>query len=376
MKSTFQSLLAVILLTLPTPALADITLDDFEVGTHSRQTTPWTGDAFYDFETTMGVGTAGDVRLVQQAPQGQSSISFLNTDISNGNLNLEYNDALFQGFAMIHGVYGGTTLPPSGTGEVEDNQLIAMSPTLDLSGEIDITVDYTFDGLANSVIMQIYAFGSPVDGNVFDQSDFIFLQPGTNQASVAIADLFASVDPSQIGGIGISIVALGEGTIELHDFSAVGGTSTAIVTPDSYLVSRGTYVSGGVSELAESDNADLSVTRNSADLLGNIEVEVKGVSPTATPTRLDIDVESAVFARSTVQQFVDYWNYDTGAWEEVASGTATRLSDSVLSATPTGDLSRFVETGTNCIQARVRYSSVVRRQRYSANIDQTVWTIE
>ncbi len=38
------------------------------------------------------------------------------------------------------------------------------------------------------------------------------------------------------------------------------------VTPDSFSVTRGSYVSGGVVELAASDNADLSLRRATADI--------------------------------------------------------------------------------------------------------------
>ncbi len=154
-----------------------------------------------------------------------------------------------------------------------------------------------------------------------------------------------------------------------------GGGRLVELSPSSYLVTRGEYVSGGIPELAASDNLDLSLRRLTSDIQSQTEFEVKSVSPTASPTSLEVTLEGAVFARSEVTQTIELYDYVLGAWEEVDRRAATRFTDSSVTIAATGDLSRYVEPGAMCIEARIRYQSPVARQQFSSNTDQLIWTI-
>ena len=147
------------------------------------------------------------------------------------------------------------------------------------------------------------------------------------------------------------------------------------ITPVSFTVTRGEYVSGGIQELEESDNSDLSLRRLSSDIQSRTELEVKALSSTETPSSLEVTLEGAVFARSTVNQTIELFDYAAAAWEAVDTRAATRFMDSVVTVSLTGDLSRFVEPGTMCMKARIRYQSPIARQQFSSNIDQFIWTI-
>ncbi len=151
--------------------------------------------------------------------------------------------------------------------------------------------------------------------------------------------------------------------------------STSQVVPQSFLVTRGTYVAGDNSELANSDNADLSIQRTNSDIQSRTEFEVKALSPVANPTTMEFTLEGAVFARSQVNQSIEIFDYVAGAWEQIDARVANRFSDITVTVAATGDLSRFVEAGTMCIEARVRYQSVNPRQQFSSGTDQAVWTI-
>ena len=152
-------------------------------------------------------------------------------------------------------------------------------------------------------------------------------------------------------------------------------TEPVVVTPNSFLLTRGTYVSGGIADLAASDNADLSIRRATSDVQSRTEFEVTAVSPTASPSSLEVTLEGAVFARSDVNQTIELYDHVAGIWEQVDTRTATRFTDSTVTVTATGDLSRFVEAGTLLTKARIRYQSVNPRQQFSSNTDQFVWTI-
>lgn len=147
------------------------------------------------------------------------------------------------------------------------------------------------------------------------------------------------------------------------------------VTPESFTVSNGTYFSGGITELAESDNADLSARRSNSDIVARVNIEFKAVSSIETPSSFDFTLESSVFARTNVVQSIDLFDYVAGSWEEVDMQNAARFSDSVVTVSAGGDLSRFVEAGTGCVEARVRYLSDNPRQSYSTNVDQVIWDI-
>ena len=86
-------------------------------------------------------------------------------------------------------------------------------------------------------------------------------------------------------------------------------------------------------------------------------------------------MEGAVFARSTVNQTIELFDYDAEAWEEIDSRRAERLNDGVVNVEAPGELSRFVEPVTHCMQARVRFTSTNPRRRFVSGTDQFKWTI-
>ncbi len=156
---------------------------------------------------------------------------------------------------------------------------------------------------------------------------------------------------------------------------------TMDVVPESLLVTRGTYVSGGVFDLAESDNVDLSVTRASSDIQSRTEFTVQAVSPVAFPSSLEITLEGSVFARSQVNQTIELLTIDGSGhqeWEQIDTRPATQFTDSTVTIVlnPATNLSRFiVDPLTMRMEARVRYQSVNPRQQFSSNTDQFIWAI-
>ena len=185
-----------------------------------------------------------------------------------------------------------------------------------------------------------------------------------------------------------------EGTIGQHDagttmtggsFQLNGGFWVGVdnqgpftITPNSFMVTRGQYFSGDETSLAASDNNDLSLRRLDTDIQSRTEFVVKGFSPIATPSSLEFTLEGAVFARSNVVQTIELFDYVAATWEIIDSRNAVRspAPDSVVTVAATGDLSRFVEAGTMCVEARVRYKSDSPRQNFASNTDQTIWTIQ
>lgn len=145
------------------------------------------------------------------------------------------------------------------------------------------------------------------------------------------------------------------------------------VVPTTVVVTHGIHASGGVEEIEFSDNLDVSIYRDNHDLQSRTEFEVKAISPVAVPSSLEITLEGSVFARSPVTQTIELFNYDAASWEVVDSRAAAQFLDSRITVAPVGDLSRFVQSGSQSVEARIRYQSTNQRQQFTSNTDQFVW---
>lgn len=138
----------------------------------------------------------------------------------------------------------------------------------------------------------------------------------------------------------------------------------------SFTATQGTYVAGDASSLAVSDDSDLSVRRANADVQSQTRIEIEGVSPTVSPSMIQITLESSVFARTQVIQTIELFNFSTGGWEQVDSRDAARFIDATITVPVTsGSLQRFVDTGSNAIRARVTYTSTNPRQKFTCHND-------
>lgn len=157
---------------------------------------------------------------------------------------------------------------------------------------------------------------------------------------------------------------------------ACNPTDPMVVTPDSLLVTRGIHVSGGIPELSNSDDADLSIVRSGSDVQSRTEFEISAVSPDANPLMFEVSLEGSVFSRSEVSQIIELFNYNSSTWESLDTRAAGRFTDETATVAASGDLSRFVEPGTMAIRARVRYQSPIARQQFSSNVDLFSWTIQ
>lgn len=356
---------------------ADITLDDFESGTHTMTTAPFAGVGQYDTHDPQP-GAVGPLRLIDQGVVGSATDGLLTTSIVGGDLVIDFNCPVGTAVAVAHGIFGGLIgIPASGSGDVDVANLDTIPVPLDLRNEVAFEMEYTYSGVPQFSIVEFYAFGTTTNEADFDRSSQFNLQPGTHTVTIPLDTFFNNVDPGLVGAVGISFVGLGSGNVQIHNFAVVGGSTGAVeITPDTFEFTAGNYASGDVSDLATSDNVDVSGTRSSTDIQSRVFMEMKSISPTQTPMSLEFTIEASVFARTNVDQAVDMWDYTAGAWEEVSNVPAARFADSVTVAMPSGDLSRFVESGTGCIEARCRFQSTNPRQRFSANVDQILWTIE
>lgn len=197
-----------------------------------------------------------------------------------------------------------------------------------------------------------------------------------SKVNVALTGQFNGVTSgemlTQFGNVGVFVDYAGNDGNDLVLYTEL---VPDVVLPDTWQVTRGTYVSGGIAELSNSDNQDVSIRRSNTDIQSRTEFEIKSFSTTANPTFMELELEGSVFARTNVRQFIELFNYDTGMYEQLDVRNASRFADSTTTVEVTGDLSRFVENGTNGMLARIRYLSDNPRQQFASNTDRFNWLI-
>jgi hypothetical protein len=147
------------------------------------------------------------------------------------------------------------------------------------------------------------------------------------------------------------------------------------VSAESVQVTQGELTSGGLAELSTSDNVDLVIARDQAGIQAIAEMVVQSTSSTANPSTLEVTLEGSVFARKTVNQSIELFDYLDGSWESVDVREASVGSDKKVTVAASGDLFRFVEPGTRRIEARIRYQSVTPVRAMVTRTDHFFWTI-
>ena len=195
-------------------------------------------------------------------------------------------------------------------------------------------------------------------------------------------------------GIGIAneierlIIRWPSGTVDVVDnptinskLSLVEGSTLPIqIFPDSYTLPLGNVLVGDLDKVDESDDDYLVLTHQfSKSTYMQVNYQVKAVSPVPSPSRLDFILETSLQTKPRIEQKILLFNYDTSQFEEVDL-RATTLQDQIITVETTGDLSRFVEDGTGCVEARIeiepKNSVPFRRTIFRVKIDQIKWLIE
>jgi hypothetical protein len=223
-------------------------------------------------------------------------------------------------------------------------------------------VDYSLDGTTWTNLFTVLSSY----GEIFNGMDTFSTYPES-------PEYVSQIDFAPVQAQFLRIYAVsGDSAYSIGEFEA----SIGAVLPDSVSITRGSYVSGSISALATSDDVDLSLRRNVSDIQSRTEFVVTSFSPVANPAMIGFQLEGSVFARSTVIESVEYYNYVTDQWELVYSGPASEFSDGGIWSMNAGeDLNRYVDQVTLSVEARIRYQSLNQRQNFASNTDQFMWWI-
>lgn len=240
-----------------------------------------------------------------------------------------------------------------------------------------------FDFAPGTLLGDDGGFGSPeaIDGqSSIDFSELAGLVVNTEGSLLDAINLAANTPGSYVHDL-VKNLAVGDDfelDLNVNQSSHTMGTSEAINVieiPEAVIATRGSFVSGDVASLSESDNVDYSLQRNIADFQARTEFVVRRSSPTPNPSTFEVSLEGSVFARSPVIQTIELYNYVEGEWEFIDESLATNAIDSTVKATAFGDLSRFVNESNLSVEARIGFQSESPRQRFATNTDQFYWTI-
>ncbi|MCW5939276.1 MAG: hypothetical protein KF884_02900 [Fimbriimonadaceae bacterium] len=162
------------------------------------------------------------------------------------------------------------------------------------------------------------------------------------------------------------------------------GIWQAVVTPDNpnlaptaFSIFRGALESGGLADLATSDDNYLTV-RNGIVVNQNespVTIDVSATAPLTIAQKIVVEVESSVTAGGLGRR-IQAWNFDTGQWVEIDSRAATN-SDSVASGEINANVSSFIEPSTREVRARLlfRATGPVTTPVWRAKIDLVRWTV-
>lgn len=201
------------------------------------------------------------------------------------------------------------------------------------------------------------------------------------QVDNAIAEVYSysSEDLAQIVQEPDLTLVGGEADITLPGYSItlleipVGITEVELPAA-TVAATAGNLGGGDVSGLEFSDNVDYSLRRSPTSVVARTQFVVNAVSPILNPTTFEFTLEGSVFARTTVNQTIELYDYDANAWESVDTRAATRFTDSIATFSATGNLSRFVDSDGD-VEARVTFQSQNPRQQFTSNTDQAFWSI-
>jgi len=148
------------------------------------------------------------------------------------------------------------------------------------------------------------------------------------------------------------------------------------ILPESVQVTRGQFLSGALADLFASDDRYFNVAarRPTEVAAASSEILLTGTSPTETPTALAFRVEAAADAAPTRLR-VELFNFQTGMWEQIGE-VAGPTTDTRFDFVAAGDLSRFVQTGTGEMRARVGFHDRgVTVAGWNTRYDQGVWLV-
>ena len=130
------------------------------------------------------------------------------------------------------------------------------------------------------------------------------------------------------------------------------------VGTDTFNIDQGLLWSGGLQEMAASDDQHLEIRLNSGPIVVTIQGELDVIQD---PAKINVQLESKHFLATdtrrpvTVDRQIELLNYDTGSFD-VVGATVSTVSDSVMELTIDKDAADYIDPSTGSVEARLSFS--------------------
>ena len=142
------------------------------------------------------------------------------------------------------------------------------------------------------------------------------------------------------------------------------------VNVSTVTLSQGKIVSGGAANLKTSDNSYLVL--QPATRTKPVQVVFDG-STTTAPSALSYVMEAGV-TQVNISVAIELFNFKTNSYEKIVNGSAS-IGDVHYGTTLSGDVTRFINSGTNALRARVTFTPGTGTPNWKASIDQFNWYV-
>ena len=183
------------------------------------------------------------------------------------------------------------------------------------------------------------------------------------------------------------IATVGSANVTVFNPTPGGGTSGSlpftinpiVVAPSAFTITQGTFISGTVSSLVNSDDSRLNVKANfvgAGRFNPQVNVSVTGTTSAPSASRIDITVEARATV-SPVKMTFSAYDYVSAAWVELSSVAAAPTTDTVNTYSITVNPSRYLSGGA--LKVRVTGYNLNREDdllsKFQIQTDQISWSI-
>ncbi len=139
----------------------------------------------------------------------------------------------------------------------------------------------------------------------------------------------------------------------------------------------GVPISGGLTQLLNSDNSHFVVDSVTQGTRNNTITEILALSPFVTVSNLNLTVEYGPADATPVFQAVHLFNHDTGAWVNVSYGIVSQTGDTLVNLQGIANSNAYV---SNTGQVRIRVAQTARLAQtptgFTTLIDRVTLTVE
>lgn len=269
------------------------------------------------------------------------------------------------------------------TGNNQDQDLdggptILTSPRIDMSAGHVYFLSYarwfTNDDGDDQLIVEI----SNDNGTTWTQIDSTFNSSGWISKRIRVNDVIQPTANMRIRFIAAdqpnnSVTEAGVDAVQIIGYVC---NQEVEVLPSGFTVTRGVQTGGGLQDLFNSDDSYLRIEarRPTEIAAASVELVVEGTSTIQTPSELKFNFEGATSGTPAMQR-IELFNFQNSTWETVDERTAPQ-QDTAVVVTITTNPTRFVQSGTGLVRARIGYHDRgVTFISWDGRYDRCTWTV-